>query len=333
MMSAYRFSNCLATQMDRFVDLRRLSGTDYRSQTRLLGYFDRFLVQTGFHQQYITREIIDSYQQGLTTLAPRTQGNRMCVLRQFCEYLAVSTPQSYVPRRLKIIQSQGAHQPYIYHTKQLRALLAAACQLPPQASLRPHTYRTLLGLLYSTGIRISEAMAVNLQDVEPSNQRLYIAEGKFRKARWVALSNSTGRALQHYIDRRLKIAPRRPDSPLLLNERRRRLCHSTVYQTFRGLLQKCDIVHNKRTGPRIHDLRHTFAVHRLLDWYRRGLDVNARLPALATYMGHVDISSTRVYLQPTAELLEQVHQRFRNYYLINIDPKGGSHESSAGKHH
>lgn len=322
-MNAYRFSSCLATQMERFVDLRRLSGTDYHSQTQLLEYFDRFLVQQDFYIPYLTPEITDRYQQGLTILAPRTQGNRMSVLRQFCEYLATGNPQSYVPRSLKMIRSHGAHQPYIYHANQLQELMAAASALAPSGSLRPHTYRTLLGLLYSTGIRIGEAMALNLQDAQPSSQRLYIAEGKFRKARWVALSESTGRALQHYIDRRLKIAPHWPDSPLLLNERRRRLCYPTVNQTFRGLLKKCDIAHNKRTGPRIHDLRHTFAVHRLLAWYREGQDVNARLPALATHMGHVDISSTHVYLQPTAELLEQVHQRFRNYYLHNIDPHGG----------
>jgi len=137
---------------------------------------------------------------------------------------------------------------------------------------------------------------------------------------------STGRALEQYIDKRIKIAPRAPDSPLLLNERRRRLCHPTVNMTFRNLLQKCGIAHHKRTGPRIHDLRHAFAVHRLLAWYRQGQDVNALLPALATYMGHVDISSTRVYLQPTAELLQQVNQRFRNHYLKNIHTEG-NHES------
>ena len=322
-MSTYRFSSCLAAQMQRFVDLRRLSGTDYHSQARLLGYVDQFLVQHDFCLTYLTREITDRYQQGLTTLAPRTQGNRVSVLRQFCEYLATGNPQSYVPRPLKTIRSHSAHRPYIYHSSQLRALMAAAAGLAPAGSLRPLTYRMLLGLLYSTGIRIGEAMALTLQDVQLSSQRLFIAEGKFRKARWVALSESTGLALGQYIDRRLKIAPHEPDSPLLLNQRRRRLCHSTVNMTFRGLLQKCGIAHNKRTGPRIHDLRHTFAVDRLLAWYREGQDVNALLPALATYMGHVDISSTRIYLQPTAELLEQVHERFRNYYLKNIQPHGG----------
>ncbi len=322
-MSTWKFSSCLATQMDSFINLRRLSGTDYHSQTRLLGYFDRFLVQQSFNWPHLTREITDSYQQGLTTLAPRTQSNRMCVVRQFCQYLAGSDPQNYVPGPLKMIRSHRAHQPYIYNSRQLQALMAAASRLLPLRSLRPHTYRTLLGLLYSTGIRISEAMALNLQDVRSNTQWLYIAEGKFRKARWVSLSSSTGRALQQYIDTRLKTAPHSPDSPLLLNNRRRRLRYPTVNQTFRGLLQKCDIPHNKRTGPRIHDLRHSFAVHRLLAWYRQGYDVNARLPALATYMGHVDISSTHIYLQPTAELLQQVNQRFHNYYLHNIDSKGG----------
>jgi site-specific recombinase XerD len=322
-MSEQRFSSSLAVQMERFVDLRRLSGTDYYSQARLLGYFDRFLVQQYFCLTYLTREITDRYQQSLTMLAPRTQGNRMSVLRQFCEYLATGNPQSYVPRQLKMIRSHGAHRPYIYHSSQLRALMAAAAGLAPLGSLRPLTYRTLLGLVYSTGIRIGEAMALNLQDVDSNSQRLYIAEGKFRKARWVALSESSGHALEHYIGKRIKIAPHWPDSALLLNERRRRLCHPTVNMTFRYLLQKCGIAHHKRTGPRIHDLRHTFAVHRLLDWYRQGQDVNALLPALATYMGHVGISSTRVYLQPTAELLQQVNQRFRNHYLKNIDPHGG----------
>lgn len=322
-MSAYRFSSCLAVQMERFVDLRRLSGTDYHSQAQLLGYVDRFLVQQDFCLTYLTREITDRYQQGITALASRTQGNRMSVLRQFCEYMATCDSQSYVPRPQKTIRSCSAHRPYIYHLSQLQAMMAASAGLAPPGSLRPHTYRTLLGLLYSTGIRIGEAMALTLQDVHLSSQRLFIAEGKFRKARWVALSESTGRALGQYIDKRLKTAPHWPDSPLLLNERRRRLCYPTVNMTFRGLLQKCGIAHSKRTGPRIHDLRHTFAVHRLLAWYREGQDVNALLPALATYMGHVDISSTRVYLQPTAELLEQVHERFRNYYLKNIQPHGG----------
>jgi len=110
---------------------------------------------------------------------------------------------------------------------------------------------------------------------------------------------------------------------LFVNLRAGRLHHCTVYQTFRQLLEKCGIEHHKHTGPRIHDLRHTFAVHRLLAWYRDGRDVNARLPALATYMGHVDVTSTQVYLHPTAELLEHVGNRFHDHYMHNVKYHGG----------
>jgi len=104
-MSVSRFSSCLAAQMDRFINLRRLSGTDYHSQTRLLECFDRFLTQQSFNRPPITREITDSYQQSLTRLAPRSRSNRMCVIRQFCQYLAGSDPQSYVPGPLQMISA------------------------------------------------------------------------------------------------------------------------------------------------------------------------------------------------------------------------------------
>jgi len=168
-------------------------------------------------------------------------------------------------------------------------------------------------------------MALNLENFHSTDERLHIAEGKFRKARWVPLSPSTSRALEQYVRKRLKIKPRSPDSPLFLNQRSRRLHHPTVNQTFRHLLRQCGIQHSKHAaGPRIHDLRHTFAVHRLLGWYRDGQDVNSRLAWLATYMGHVDIHSTQVYLQPTAELIEQVNRRFYNHYLDQVKPYGGT---------
>ncbi len=164
---------------------------------------------------------------------------------------------------------------------------------------------------------------MNLESFHTSKQCLYIAQGKFHKARWVALSDSTSQALQHYIDRRLGKKPNAPQDPLLLNERGRCLCYITVHHVFRPLLDQCGITYNKRTGPRIHDLRHTFAVHRLLAWYRDGQDINAQLPMLATYMGHVNLQSTQIYLRPTAKLLGHVSDRFRRHYLHTIDSDGG----------
>jgi len=321
-MRPLKLQSTLAAQIEDFIALRRLSGTNYQSQAQLLGYLDRFLVEEHLVEPRITRKIVDRYLESLSHLAPRTRFNRFCVVKQLCQYLARNDPLGYVPDPLRGISSRGAHQPYIYSNSELQALMAAASRLPPENSLRPHTYSTLLGLLYSTGIRIGEASALNLEDLHIAAKRLYIAEGKFRKARWVSLSDSTSQALQQYMGKRSQMTPRLPDSPLFINQRSCRLHHCTVNQTFRYLLRQCRIHHSKLTGPRIHDIRHTFAVHRLLAWYRDGQDVNARLPWLATYMGHVDIHSTQVYLRATPELIEQVHRRFHHHYIHQVKPKG-----------
>ena len=322
-MSPLKFQSLLAVQIQNFINLRQLSGTDYHSQVQLLGYFNRFLVEEHLVEPHITRKIVDRYLESLSHLAPRSRFNRFCVVKQLCEYLARNDHLGYVPDPLRVIPSRGAHQPYIYSSSEIQALLAAASELPPENSLRPHTYQTLLGILYSTGIRIGEASALNLEHFHSEEQLLYIAEGKFRKARWVPLSDSTCQALQQYIHKRLQMTPRSPDSPFFINQRSCQLHHCTVNQTFRHLLRQCDIHHSKNTNPRIHDLRHTFAVHRLLAWYRDGQDVNARLPWLATYMGHVDVHSTQVYLRATPELIEQVDQRFHNHYLHQVKHQGG----------
>ena len=322
-MQTIKLHSWLSEQIGRFIELRRLSGTDYSSQARLLGYFDRFLAEQYPNGSFVTRHIIDHYLQSFSHLRPRVRLNRYCVVRQLCRYIAQTEPRCHVPEPVRCVTAPKVFHPYIFSEQEIEALLSAASALPPSKSLRPHTYRTLFGLLYTTGIRIGEAFALTLKDFHNELDLLYIAEGKFRKARWVPLHPSTSRRLNQYIEHRLRNGPKTPDSPLFINLRTHRLRHCSVYQTFRQLLEKCDIPHNKQTGPRIHDMRHTFAVHRLLAWYRDKQDVNARLPALATYMGHVSVCSTHIYLRSTAELLEQVNNRFHNYYLHNLKAKGG----------
>jgi site-specific recombinase XerD len=322
-MKALKLESCLAAQIEALIDLRRVAGGDYRGQALMLGYFDQFLVQQNLAQPRISREIIDGYQRTLSHLAPRTRENRLSVVGQLCKYIATSDPLSHVPEWPRTIRSDQAFQPYIYRLSEIQSLLAAASELPPKGSLRPQTYRTLLGLLYTTGIRIGEAFGLNLEDFNEGDRRLYIAAGKFRKSRWVPLSACTARELQQYVQDRLSMKPSSPDAPLFLNQRRQRLHHCTVNQTFWRLLQQSDIFRDKRKRPRIHDLRHTFAVHRLLAWYRDGEDVNARLPWLATYMGHVNINSTQVYLRPTAELWQLAAGRFHRHYLDHVRSQEG----------
>lgn len=149
-MSRSTLCSCLAVQMTSFIKLRRLSGTDYHSQARLLGYFDRFLVEQNVVQPRITRQICDHYQQTLSALAPSTQSNRFSVVRQLCRYLARNDPLSYIPEPLPV--SRRRHPPYLFTQRQVSALMTAASRLAPSGSLRPHTFCTLIGLLYTTPV-------------------------------------------------------------------------------------------------------------------------------------------------------------------------------------
>ena len=180
-MMALSFRSCLAGQIQTFIDLRRVSGTDYKSQARLLSYFDRFLVEQDATAPRITRQITDLYQQSLSGLAPRSRANRFCVVRQLCQYVTGTDPLGYVPESLKTIRSESGHHPYIYSESELQKLLRAASELAPQGELRSHTYRTLLGLLYTTGIRIGEAMALKLEDFHRAEQRSISRKASFEK--------------------------------------------------------------------------------------------------------------------------------------------------------
>jgi site-specific recombinase XerD len=314
--------SCLAVPIRRFIQLRQLSGTDYHTQALLLFYFDRFLVAQKVTGSQLTRQIVEAYEKTLSHLVPRGRANRMSVVRQLCVYLSRSDPHTYVPEPLRTPTSQATFVPYIYSEDEVRALLAAAARLAPSGALRGPTYQTLLGLLYTTGIRIGEAMSLNLADFHRDDALLYIEEGKFHKSRWVPLSPSTAESLSRYVDRRRQTKPNTVDAPLFLNQRGRRLQHCTVNHCWHGLLRKCGISCQAHNGPRLHDLRHSFAVHRLLAWYRDGKDINSRLAWLATYMGHVDIRSTQVYLQATNELLEQVNDRFHRHYSQHVNHQG-----------
>ncbi len=232
---------------------------------------------------------------------------------------AFMCPSPYAP-----LLPRGAYAPYICSLKEIQALLRAAAALPPPDSLRPHTLRTLLGLLYSTGVRIGEALALDLDDFHPDQQRLFIAAGKFHKARWIPLAPSVCQALTHYVQRLLQVVAQCSSAPLFINLRAHRLQYGSVHHDFHQLLAQCTITRGKHTAPRLHDLRHTFAITRLQAWYREGCDVNAQLPLLATYLGHVNIASTQYYLHPTAELLAQVDARFYTHYLHHVKTQGAS---------
>jgi integrase len=315
------FVSVLANRFSDYVTFRRLGGVDPKRQIGLLRLFDRFLDQEGFQGRWPTPQVIERYVATTQHLHPGNRTNRFSVVRQFCRYLRQFEPQCFVPE--KMLLRRPFYVPHIYSETQVKAILEAARQLPPVDSLRPKTYFTLFGLLYTTGLRCGEGFGLNLSDVDLEQNLLFIHEGKFGKSRWVPISPSTSAVLQRYREQRTRLAPALPESPFFVTRSGRRLYHTDFNLAFRQVLERCGLRGGKGCpGPRPHHLRHSFACHRVLAWYREGKDVNALLPALATYLGHVKLTSTQVYLQATAELLEEANQRFLNNFRQNVSPKG-----------
>lgn len=206
--------------------------------------------------------------------------------------------------------------PYIYSHEELRRLLqATSCCEHPRSKVRGYTYRTLILLLYGAGLRISEALALTLNDVNLSIGLVQIRESKFYKTRLVPLGPDLVNVLTSYASQRNKDHSAQPDSPFFVvrtgNGMTRRAADGIFSQLRRhARVQRHD---GGRFQPRLHDLRHSFAVHRLISWYRHGADVQRLLPQLATYLGHVHIAATQRYLTMTPELLREASQRFERY--------------------
>jgi integrase/recombinase XerD len=319
-MKTITFHSWLAEDIRRFIQWREVLGRDPYLQSKLLRYFDRFLVDQRLAGPPLTAQITEQYFDSLERFSSSTGRNRSTVVRELCAYIYQADERCHVPEPRRY--ETEPFQPFIFSIEQVQALLSAALKLTRGAPLHPLTHYTLFGVLYATGMRIGEAMALTLADYDAQRGRLYIAEGKFHKSRWLPLHPSTTEAIERYVKERRSVLPNGSGATLFVNQNGKPLRHGNLYCVYQKLLRVTGLSELPQGPPRIHDLRHTFAVHRLLAWYREGGDVNAHLPALATYMGHVSICSTQVYLQPTEELLGHVSSRFHQHYLHNVKPQG-----------
>jgi integrase/recombinase XerD len=187
----------------------------------------------------------------------------------------------------------------------------------PCSSIDPDTYRTLLLVLYGAALRISEALALTLADVDLSAGILQIRETKFYKTRLVPIGVDLTQILDRYVQKRRR-EHAKLDSPLFHARRGGAVTRQAAEITFKRLRRRASVLRNDgciRHQPRLHDLRHSFAVHRLVSWYRSGADVQCLLPQLSTYLGHGSIAATQRYLTLTPELLREASVRFERYAL------------------
>lgn len=208
--------------------------------------------------------------------------------------------------------------PYIYSQAELKCLLDVTPKLcTPQASIDALVLRTLVLLLYGACLRLGEARRLTIKDVDLENAVLHVRETKFYKSRLVPLNMQLNTALQQYVSQRDLQFPREPDGPFLCSREGLQLIESTLQGIFRRqcVLANVQRQRDTRYQPRLHDLRHTGAVHRLIAWYRSGADLQRLLPQLATYLGHINLAATQRYLTLTPDLLHEASLRFNTYVM------------------
>jgi integrase len=308
----------MARYARQYLAYRRRLGFELRSAGLVLLDFARFADGIG-HDGPLTTELMLRWATQSKHHSTRYRAARLSIVRGLARYLAALDGQSEVPDKRLLATGSRRQQPHIYTQRQLRALVAEAARLSPAYALRPHTYAALFGLLASTGLRVSEAIALQRQDVDFEACLLLIRKTKFRKSRWVPMHRTVVQALSRFAARR----DRDPDSQsspwFFVGRYGKRLPYSTVRCTFRRISQRLGW---RGSGslprPRIHDLRHSFACRRLLQWYRDGVDIDRAIGSLSTYMGHAKVTDTYWYLSGTAGLLSFAAHRFERF----VSPTG-----------
>ena len=308
MDQAHGFASWLALHFERFVALKRARGARYVVESRRLEAFDRYLnIQAPLPP--LQRETLVQYLGTLQDLSPRTQYNVVSVLWAAVTYARDQGARIEVlPARPPKPPRHGPQrQPRIVSQAEAASLLAAARELPPLDGLRAATTATLLGLLYTTGVRIGEALALDVGDLDSHHRLLTVRRGKFGKSRELPLCESTVLALESYLAHPLRRVGTDADAPIFVSGRQRRLAVQTVRP---AIEEACRTSGISRPWPRPHDFRHTFTVSRVATWYEQGRDLNVLLPALSTYLGHVSVENTRLYLIANGSLLEHAATRF-----------------------
>jgi integrase/recombinase XerD len=302
----------LRDRLERYVALRRAVGFPMRAEERLLRNFVTFVEHRGMDEAVRSRLAVEWACQG-DHRGPTTQARRLSIVRGFLAHVRASVPQTEVPP-VGLVADNRRPTPYIYTDQEIRALVDAARRLGPTDSLRPHTHATIIGLLAASGLRAGEITRLRLEDVrlEVEPPHIRVLDTKFHKSRLVPLHPSTATALRAYATQRSRLGYDGLCDRFFVSERPGGIRYQSIRRTFVSLVRRLGLGAGKQ-HLRLHDLRHTFAVRRLLAWYREGADVRARLPELSVYLGHLKPEDTYWYLSAVPELLGIAAQRFERF--------------------
>ncbi|MET9586133.1 tyrosine-type recombinase/integrase [Streptomyces sp. NPDC006539] len=291
----------LRQAVDDYLRLRRSLGHQMAEAAYLLPDFVSFMDSRG--EQTVTIAAALDWMKArepevVTTVSPR----RITAVRGFARYLSGIDPATEVPPLGLVPYNRRRGQIFLYSDADIAAIMAAAKETIPQP-LRAATYHTLIGLLAASGLRIGEAIKLDRDDIDWNEGVLHILESKFGKSRLVPLQDSTTNALREYDRLREVLMPRVKDPAFFISLAAKRLIYACVHPVFRALVDTAGVGLDAPHRPRLHELRHTFAVRTLLHWYRTEDNVQAKIPSLSTYMGHREPACTYWYLSAAPELL------------------------------
>lgn len=306
----------LLQAIENYVTLKRSLGAIYTSAHRILRSFAKFVGDVSLEE--ITVEQCREFSYG-ENRANRTSVSKHQTIRRFFRHIVGRGHLASSPAEEPTRRAVSTFLPYIYTSNELQLLLAGALRLGECFRFDGYTLRTLLLLLYATGLRLGEALALRCCDVELSQYLLTVWRSKFFKSRLVPFGEDLARALKVYRDHRGSFPlPDGERSAFFSTKAGKPIHRGRVEAAFDRVRTEEDIrrLDSDRHKPRIHDLRATFAVHQLIAWYRKGVDVQKRLPFLATYLGHTSLSGTQLYLRMTSELLSEASRLFEKYASV-----------------
>ena len=328
-----KYRSTIGPLIHRFVALKQSLGLNYFEQAKILLALDRFLDDRRDSFRDLTAEAFHEWCKSFTRLQDSTRRLWMQTVRDLCLYRRRSEPDCFVPDKSTFPTRQQSIRPYIFSVSEIQRLLEQSCCLTrhPYSPLRPELFRLVIVLLFTTGLRHGELLRLTVGDYDQNEGTLFIRASKFHKSRLLPLRDDVRRELDSYLNaRRRHRLPVTADTPLVSNSYKGGKTYSAhgVLVNVRRVLKLAKIEKPDGRLPRIHDFRHSFAVNALLRWYRSGVDVQAKLPLLSAYMGHVNIGSTYYYLHFVEPLASLASKRFASHYgaLVSCPAKqkGGS---------
>jgi integrase len=303
--------------LDTYLSVREALGFQMRAERTLLWDFVRYIENDSVSGPIRAQCAVDWACASSSKRGHNGAAQRLSMARGFLSYLRATFPETEVPEH-HLIASARRPNPFLFSPDQLQALMRAARQAGPQDALRPHTLSAVLGLLASTGLRVGEALRLTIADVDLTHVPpfLHIRQTKFHKSRLVPMHLSTADQLRRYLAIRHELRYDALSDALFVSEKGQALSYEALAQWFTTKCRRIGIepVSGGRR-PTLHALRHTFAVERIRQWYQEGADVQALLPNLAVYLGHIRPQESYWYLSATPELLTAAAARFQHYAI------------------